>query len=142
MSIARSESPTKSPLIIKTSEPVPPDRYQGVLKEIIVHAERVDDQGNHWEPRLQFVFLLNSGLEASKYTGMKVSQKSGLRAFLKMLTLPGEVSEKLEKDSDLLWNFINSLVGRQYWIDVDWNEKRTWTYVVTTILIVNDRVAA
>ena len=142
MSITRNDTTIKSPLIVRGSDPVAPGRYQGVLKEIIPHSERLDDQGNHWDPRLQFVFLLNSGMEVSKYTGTKVSQKSGLRAFLKMVTLPGEVTDRLERDAELLWEFIHSLIGRQYWIDVDWNDKRSWTYVVNTVLVTKEQIAA
>jgi hypothetical protein len=81
-------------------------------------------------------------MEVSKYTGTKVSQKSGLRAFLKMVTLPGEVTDRLERDAELLWEFIHSLIGRQYWIDVDWNDKRSWTYVVNTVLVTKEQIAA
>jgi hypothetical protein len=142
MSIPNNPNPTKSPLIVKTSAPVDPGRYEGILKDVLFIEAKVDENGNEWGARLQFVFLLISGKEVSKYTGVMVSQKSGLKAFLRMLILPGEISETVEKDPDLLWSFMQSLVGRHYFVDVDWNPKKTWTYATSVLLIGKESRAA
>ena len=142
MSIANKLNPTKSPLIVKTSDPVLPGRHEGVLKEVLYIEARVDEHGNEWGARLQFVFLLVSGKEVSKYTGVMVSQKSGLKAFLRMLILPGEITDTVEKDPEMLWAFMQGLVGRYYFVDVDWNPKKTWTYVTGALLITKESQAA
>jgi hypothetical protein len=142
MMIPKTLNATKSPLIVKTSAPVDPGRYEGILKDVLFIEAKVDENGNEWGARLQFVFLLISGKEVSKYTGVMVSQKSGLKAFLRMLILPGEISETVEKDPDLLWSFMQSLVGRHYFVDVDWNPKKTWTYATSVLLIGKESRAA
>lgn len=142
MSVANKLNPTKSPLLVKTSDPVLPGRHEGLLKEVHYIEARVDEHGTEWGARLQFVFLLISGKEVSKYTGVMVSQKSGLKAFLRMLILPGEITEAVEKDPEALWDFIQGLVGRHYFVDVDWNPKKTWTYVTGALLISKETQAA
>ena len=142
MSIANKLNTTKSPLIVRASAPVEPGRYEGILKEVLFIEAKVDENGSEWGQRLQFVFLLVSGKEVSKYTGVIVSQKSGLRAFLRMLVLPGEISETVEKDPEVLWSFLQGLVGRHYFVDVDWNPSRSWTYVNSVLLIGKESRAA
>jgi hypothetical protein len=142
MNVANKLNPTKSPLVVKISDPVEPGRYEGILKEVLFREAKVDENGNEWAARLQFVFLLVSGKEVSKYTGVMVSQKSGLRAFLRMLILPGEISETAEKDPEVLWSFMQGLIGRHYFVDVDWNPKRTWTYATSVLLIGKESRAA
>ena len=142
MNVSNKLNPTKSPLIVKTSIPIEPGRFEGILKEVLFIEAKVDENGNEWGARVQFVFLLVSGKEVSKYTGVMVSQKSGLRAFLRMLVLPGEITEAIEKDTEALWSFMQGLVGRHYFVDVDWNPKKTWTYATSVLLIGKESRAA
>jgi hypothetical protein len=122
-----------SPIKVKTAEALPPNRYHVVLKDIEYREAKVDESGNEWKERLHFIFLTADGKETSKFTATLMSEKSGLNEFVRMLTLPGEMTEEALKDPNSLWQLLRSLIGREYWADVEFNKTRTWTYVSRVI---------